>query len=83
VTFDYNFNPTDPTLDQTTGLLAQLNSVSVTPTNFRLLLNDADDTMWTFSGYVVGFDQTAPVTGVLNASVTIKVSGPPLLVPQA
>jgi hypothetical protein len=82
VTFDVNFNPTDPTLDQTTGLLADINSTSPTPRNFRLLLNDEDDTMWSFAGYVVGFDQTAPVTGVLSASVTIKVSGPPVLEAQ-
>jgi len=80
VTFDCNFNPTDPTLDQTTGLLKDLNDRTLR--NFRLLLNDADDQMWAFSGYVVGFDQTAPVAGVLNAAVTIKVSGPPVLQAQ-
>jgi hypothetical protein len=80
LTFDCNFNPTDATLDQATGLLAHLNARSLV--NFRLLLNDDDDTMWSFAGYVVGFDQTAPVTGVLNASITIKVSGPPVLEAQ-
>ena len=80
LTFDCNFNPTDPTLNQTTGLLAALNARALTP--FRLLLNDVDNTMWSFTGYVVGFDQNAPVTGVLSASVTIKVSGPPVLGPQ-
>jgi len=38
--------------------------------------------MWAFSGYVVGFDQNAPVAGVLSASITVKVSGPPVLGPQ-
>jgi hypothetical protein len=82
LTFACNFNPTDPTLDQTTGLLADINSTDPLPRNFRLLLNDVDDTMWSFAGYVVGFDQTAPVTGVLEANVTIKISGPPVLEPQ-
>jgi hypothetical protein len=83
VTFPCNFNPTDPTLDQTTGLLADLSGNSTTPRNFQLLLNDDDDTMWAFAGFVVGFDETAPVLGVLSADVTIKVSGPPVLGPQA
>jgi hypothetical protein len=66
LTFECSFNPTDPTLDQSTGLL----------------LNDEDDTMWSLQGFVVGFDQTAPVTNVLSANVTIKITGVPVLEPQ-
>jgi len=80
LTFDVNFNPTDPTLDQTTGLLAAIHDR--VRRNFRLLLNDDDDTMWSFRGFVVGFDETAPVVGVLGASVTIKITGRPVLGPQ-
>jgi len=82
LTFECNFNPTDPTLDQTTGLLADIDSDDPDPRNFQLLLNDADDTMWAFSGFVVGFDQTAPVAGVLAANITIKLTGAPVLGPQ-
>jgi len=82
VTFPCNFNPTDPTLDQTTGLLADIDSDDPDPRHYQLLLNDADDTMWSFSGFITGFDQTAPVAGVLTADVTIKVTGKPILGPQ-
>lgn len=34
---------------------------------------------WTFSGYVTGFTPGAPVEGALTASVTIKITGVPVL----
>ena len=34
---------------------------------------------WTFSGYVAGFEPGAPVEGALTASVTIKITGAPVL----
>ena len=34
---------------------------------------------WTFSGYVTGFEPGMPVDGALTASVTIKITGQPVL----
>lgn len=36
--------------------------------------------IWYFSGYVTGYEPSAPVEGALTASVTIKVTGQPILV---
>ena len=34
---------------------------------------------WTFSGYMTGFEPGAPVDGALTASVTVKITGAPVL----
>jgi predicted secreted protein len=68
VTFDINYNPT--THAAAGGLLLKL-------------INRVVDTWtiggpmgaWVFSGYVTGFEPSAPFDGKLSASVTIKPTG--------
>lgn len=48
--------------------------------NFRLVFPDTSSTTWSLSGYVVGFDPSAPHDNKLEATVTIKPSGKPVLV---
>lgn len=48
--------------------------------NFRLVFPDTSSTTWSMSGYVVGFDPSAPHDNKLEATVTIKPSGKPVLV---
>lgn len=75
--FDVNFVPADPTHDSITGLQYLLNSK--TKRGYQMLLPSpyvGNVPQWT--GYVVGFDITAPVAGVLSAAVKIKVTGQPV-----
>jgi predicted secreted protein len=74
VTFDVNFVP-DDALSQ--SLLDEFEA-SVTA-DYRLLFPETSS--MTFSGFLTGFEVAAPVDDVLSASVTIKVTGPVVLVP--
>jgi len=47
--------------------------------NFKIVFPDTDTTTWSFSGFVVGFDPSAPHDNKLEATVTIKPSGKPIL----
>jgi hypothetical protein len=75
VTFQCHFIPTDGTHDGSTGLLKAYADRSLD--EYTLDLQGGN--LWTFNAYVVGFDETAPVAGVLTADVTLEVSGPPVL----
>lgn len=77
VTFDCNFIPSNGTQNAATGLLADLNSKVLR--NFRILNNDGVPTKWSFSAFVTGFNPSYPVAGVAKCSITLKVSGQPVL----
>ena len=76
VGFDCNWNPADPTHDETTGMyhLAQADAA----TNFKLVYPRLLKA-WSFKGIVTKWVTNAPVAGLLTASVTIKVTGRPTL----
>jgi hypothetical protein len=75
LTVDINFDPADPTHDHLTGLLADYNSGI--KRNFRIVFPDIGSTTWQFAGYVTNMPPSAPVDGVLTASVTIAITGDP------
>jgi len=75
VTFDCHFIPGDATHDASTGLLQAYADRSLD--DYTLDLQNGHQ--WAFNAFVVGFDSTAPVAGVLTAAVTLEVSGPPVL----
>lgn len=77
VTFDVNLLPTGATHSYSTGLLKDM--VNRTLRNFRLVFPDTAVTTWAFAALVVGFEPSAPVAGILRASVTLKISGKPTL----
>lgn len=77
VTFPINFIPTDPTHDQSTGLLAMLDSGVLK--NWRLLLSTTGR-RWQFAALVTNFEGASPVVGKQSADVTLKISGKPFLV---
>lgn len=79
VTFDLNFIPTDETQDAHTGLISDM--VGKVKRNFKLIFPDAAATTWSFAAYVVEFKPTAPVSGILTASVGLKITGKPTLAP--
>jgi predicted secreted protein len=77
ITFDLNFVPTDATHNPSTGLIADLkNRVK---RNFKLVFPDAGATTWSFAALVTGFEPEESVDGILNASVTLQVTGQPTL----
>lgn len=76
VSFPVNLIPTDPTHNSSTGFIADLNNKTLR--NWKLLDNDGFSSVVTFKGYVVDFEQTMPVAGVLTGEVSIKVVGQPV-----
>jgi hypothetical protein len=80
VTFDINWDPTDATHDQDTGLLGLVHLDE--PTNFRLIYARIGY-QWDFAGWVTQFSTGAPVADVHTASITIKITGAPVLTESA
>jgi len=75
LSMDIVYDPADATADATTGLVyAMENRISCF---FKVTFPDT--TEWSFTGYVTGFEPSAPADGALTASVTIKVNGAPTL----
>lgn len=77
VTFDMNFLPSDATQNASTGVLADWQTRVLR--NWRLLNNDSGGTKWSFAAYVTGYATAYPVAGVSKASVTLKLSGVPVM----
>jgi hypothetical protein len=68
-----NWRPTDPTHDETTGLLyAIMNRVKK---NWKLVLPGSLKT-FAFAALLTKFEPETPVDGKLSASFTLKISGP-------
>ena len=43
--------------------------------NFRIMFTDTGDTQWDFAGFVTGFTVSGGVDGIVEANVTIEISG--------
>lgn len=50
---------------------------SRTKTNFQMIFPDGLSTTWAFAGYIIDFSAKAPTDGVLEANMTITISGAP------
>ncbi len=77
VSFDINYIPTQATHNPSTGLIRDM--VQRTLRNFRMIFPNAGNTTWSFSAFVTGVGPSAPVAGVLTASVTLRITGQPQL----
>ena len=77
VTFTINYVPTDPTHDDSTGLLSLYDSGDIIP--FKIILPDDTNSEWEFDGFVVGATGSAPVNGQLTLDITIKPVGQVIL----
>lgn len=67
----------DPNNTQHAQFLSEL--VGRTYEDFQLRFPDTAYTMFTFNAYVASFEPSAPVDGELTASVSLKVTGTPVL----
>lgn len=68
-----NWRPTDPTHDETTGILATI--LNRTKANWKMVLPSNLKT-FAFAGLLTKFKGLPPVDGKLEAEFTIKISGP-------
>lgn len=74
ITFDIVYDPANAThKDAAGGLLNDLQLRA--STTYTLVFPDVANTEWSFSGFVVGFEPSAPHDGALTAAVTIKPTG--------
>ena len=76
VSFEINFLPGNATHNGTTGLAADHRTRVVRNWKIELAGGGA---VWTFPGYVKTFNVAIPVDDKVSASVSIKVTGEPLL----
>lgn len=67
-----NWRPTDPTHDETTGILSAI--LNRTRGNWKMVLPNSLKT-FNFAGWLTKFKGLPPVGGKLEAEFTIKISG--------
>lgn len=79
VTVDINYDPTEATHDDTTGLPRALRLKTLNDYEVIWPFPALGGTTWRFSGYVTKFEPTAPHDGKLSAATAFKVSGAPIL----
>lgn len=79
VTFPINFIPGHATHDQSTGLIALIESGVLK--NWRLILSTTGS-RWAFAALVTNFAGESPVVGKQGGNVTLKISGKPVLEPN-
>lgn len=77
VTFDVNWLPADATHSFSAGLVKDM--VGRTKRNFQIVFPSASPTTWSFTALVTGVGPSAPVDGVLAASITLLITGKPTL----
>jgi hypothetical protein len=73
ITFKVNWIPTDPTHDDSTGLIASWNSGALE--NYRIVWPGVGNGYWQVPAYVINFQPESPTEGVQAANVTLKPSG--------
>ena len=72
VTIEGNWLPTDATHDEDTGLVSLLHG---TENDYKIVWPDAAATEWALSAILSAFRPSAPYSGKLSFSATLKLSG--------
>jgi len=78
VTFDINFDPVEATHKNAAGGLLE-SYVSGDVESWKIIFPDPALTEWTFSGVIQDFQTSMGIDDALSASVTVKVTGAPVL----
>ena len=73
VTFPVNWLPNDATQDFTTGIGNDYDDR--TKRNFQLVYASSPTVTWAFAAFVTGYEPAAEVAGVLEGSITLKLTG--------
>lgn len=61
--------------DNTVHMALRADRAARTKVPFQIAFTDAGDTLWTFQAYVTGFNVTGGVDGVVEATVTLEITG--------
>lgn len=77
VTMDINYVPQDPTHSFSSGMLSDYSNRIIR--NVQVVFPDSENTTWTAPGFITSFQPSADPAGILSASVTYKIAGPPEL----
>lgn len=78
LSFEINYIPSNPTHNNTSGLLSFLTSRATKA--WTLTFPDSGASSWGFDGFISKFEMQAPVDNVLTAKITITATGKPTLV---
>jgi hypothetical protein len=78
ITFKLYWMPTDTSMSNTTGGLRYI-YVNKLSRDFKVIYNDGFNSEDVFPAYITGFEVTAQIGKVLEASITLSNSGPPTL----
>jgi predicted secreted protein len=70
LSFTVNYLPDDTQHD-----LLRTNRAARTLTPFQLIFTDTSPTTWAFNAYVTGFSVSGAVDGVVEANVTLEITG--------
>ncbi|MFO7905800.1 MAG: phage tail tube protein [Pirellulaceae bacterium] len=70
LTFDINYIPAD-----TEHAALRTARADQAETNFEMVFTDDPETTWAFSAFVTGFSVSGGVDGVVEASVTLEITG--------
>ena len=70
LSFEINYIPAN-----TQHALLRTRRAARTLTNFQLVFTDSPVTTWDFSAYVLSFQTSGGVDGVVSASVTLEITG--------
>lgn len=73
VTFDVNWVPGNATQQ---AVMAKIGGAAI---NWRIVYPTAVDYRWAFKAYVKGVNSKAPLSGAAEGSLTLKVTGKPVL----
>lgn len=81
LTFVLNLILSNSTHNAATGVLQALNGLGAPPRDtWDIVFPDASATTWTLYGPLTGYKTGTAIDDNLQAEVTVKVSGPPVLV---
>lgn len=75
VTFAVNFDPADPTLAPSTGLMNTLQNLTEKDFQIRFPASDTGHTRANFAGFITGHSFTFPVDNVIDANIEIEIDG--------
>lgn len=80
LTFSVNLILTDPSHNAATGVLSALSGMTAPPRDtWAIVFPDPASTTWTVYGPLTGYKTGAQIDDKLQAEITVKLSGAPIL----
>jgi len=79
ISFEINYLFDNATHGKDTGILQDFDDAETKVRNWKIIFPDTGSTTWDFSGFVTEFTMNDPVEDKITASLTIKITGKPVL----